>query len=75
MNIVHLVETFYILVAHGEKLTNIMHIHEFPFPPLMSMVLSWGKEKHMCLRVVILFTSISGAPGQMEYRGYLGASL
>jgi len=27
------------------------------------------------LRVVILFTSISGAPGQMEYRGYLGASL
>ena len=28
----------------------------------------------MCLRVVILFTSISGAPGQMEYRGYLGAA-
>ena len=29
----------------------------------------------MCLRVVILFTSISRARGQMEYRGYLGASL
>ena len=41
----------------------------------MFMVLSWVEEKHMCLRVVILFTSISGAPGQMEYRGYLGASL
>ena len=33
------------------------------------------KSIYMCLRVVILFTSISGAPGQMEYRGYLGASL